>query len=166
MFMYLRLLIDWSSLRTEDLSVPLSLWLPPCQHRVVSPHLFQNDQCPRLPFTLKWLVLWEALTQSQGLSSICNGVTWSAEGGLLPAAVKGFLQVPIWEPNLRVRSPHLEDVGSSCHWVVDAIDGEENWGQGIDDKTWNSAVRERRRVVGPGDPCCVGRLGVTLWYDP
>ena len=32
-------------------------------------------------------------------------------------------------------SPHLEDVGLSWDWVVDAIDGEDNRGQGIDHKT-------------------------------
>ena len=29
-----------------------------------------------------------------------------------------------------------------------------------------SAVRERGWEVGPGDPCCVWRLGVTLGHDP
>ena len=29
-----------------------------------------------------------------------------------------------------------------------------------------SAVSERGREVGPGDPCCVWRLGVTHWRDP
>ena len=57
---------------------------------MVSPRLFQEDECPRLPSTLTWLVLWEALAQPQGLSSICNGVTWPAEGALLLAAAQGF----------------------------------------------------------------------------
>ena len=39
-----------------------------------------------------------------GLSSICNGVTWPEEGALLPAAAQVFLQVPIFEPTLRVVS--------------------------------------------------------------
>ena len=30
-----------------------------------------------------------------GLSSVCNSARWPAEGGLLPAAAQGFLQVPI-----------------------------------------------------------------------
>ena len=30
----------------------------------------------------------------------------------------------------------------------------------------HSAVRERGRETGPGDPCCVWRLGVTLWHNP
>ena len=34
-----------------------------------------------------------------------------------------------------VLSPHLEDVDSSWHWVVDAIDGEDNRRQGIDRRT-------------------------------
>jgi len=97
--------LNRSSLRTEDLSVPLSLWLPPYQHRVVSPHLFQDDQCPRCPFTLKWFFFFFFLAgtgPATGLSSICNGVTWPAEGSLLPAVAQGFLQIPIWEPTLRV----------------------------------------------------------------
>ena len=32
-------------------------------------------------------------------------------------------------------SPHLEDGGLSWDWVVDTIDGEDNRGQGIDNKT-------------------------------
>ena len=31
--------------------------------------------------------------------------------------------------------PHLEDVGSSWPWVLDAVDGEDKRGQGIDCKT-------------------------------
>ena len=45
--------LNWRSWNTEDLSALLSLWLPPWQHGVVSPHLFQDDYCPRQPFTLK-----------------------------------------------------------------------------------------------------------------
>ena len=73
-------------------------------------------------------------TGAQGLSSICNGVTWPAEGALLPAAAQGFLQV-LFLNHLSGLSPHLVDVGSSWHWVVDAVDGEDNRGQGIDSKT-------------------------------
>ena len=40
-----------------------------------------------------------------------------------------------FENQLSVLSPHLEDVGSTWHWVVDAIDGEDNRGQGIDHRT-------------------------------
>ena len=32
-------------------------------------------------------------------------------------------------------SPQIEDVGLSWDWVVDAIDGEDNRGQGTDHKT-------------------------------
>ena len=32
--------------------------------------------------------------------------------------------------------------------------------------TKHIAVRERGREVGPGDPSCVWRLGVTLRHDP
>ena len=41
-----------------------------------------------------------------------------------------------------VSSPHLEDVGSSWHWVVDAIDGEDNRGQSIDRRTINVVLLE------------------------
>ena len=34
-----------------------------------------------------------------------------------------------------VLSPHLDGVGLSWHWVVDAFDGEVNRGQGIDHRT-------------------------------
>ena len=70
-------------------------------------------------------------TGAQRLSSICNGVTWPAEGALLPGAAQGFL----FSNHPSGLSPHLVDVGSSWHWVVDAVDGEDNRGQGIDSKT-------------------------------
>ena len=69
-----------------------------------------------------------------GLSSICNGVTWPPEGTLLPAAAQGFCKLQ-FENQPSVFSPHLEDVGLSWHWVVDAIDGEDNRGQSIDSRT-------------------------------
>ena len=31
----------------------------------------------------------------------------------------------------------------SWHWVVDAIDGEDNRGQNIDHRTWNVVLLER-----------------------
>ena len=40
-------------------------------------------------------------------------------------------------------SPHLENVASSWHWVVDAIDGEDNRGQSIDHRTINVVLLER-----------------------
>ena len=42
-----------------------------------------------------------------------------------------------------VLSPHLENVASSWHWVVDAIDGEDNRGQSIDHRTINVVLLER-----------------------
>ena len=41
-----------------------------------------------------------------------------------------------------VLAPHLEDVASSWHWVVDAIDGEDNRGQSIDRRTINVVLLE------------------------
>ena len=42
-----------------------------------------------------------------------------------------------------VLSSHLEDVGSTWHWVVDAVNGEDNRRQGIDLRTWNVVLLER-----------------------
>ena len=86
--------LHWRSLRAEALSVPLSLCPSPGLDGVVSPHLYQEDGCPRLSIMFKWMILWEAVAKPQGLSSICNGVAWPAEAALLPAAAQGFLQVP------------------------------------------------------------------------
>ena len=65
MFMQLRVWIELKHFETEDLSVPLSL-IPTMPYGVASLHLFQEYQCPTWPFTLKCLVLWEALAQPQG----------------------------------------------------------------------------------------------------
>ena len=128
--------LNWRSLRTEDLSVPLSL-TPTMPYDVASPHLFQEDRCP-----IQWLVLWEALAQPQG--SAASAMVWH---GLQRAP--SFQQQPKGSCKLQfenqpsVFSPHLEDVGLSWHWVVDAIDGEDNRGQSIDSRTWNVMLLER-----------------------
>ena len=71
-----------------------------------------------------------------GLSSICNGLTWPPEDTFLPAAVQGFLSCKLkLENQPSVLSPHLDDVGSTWHCVVDAVDGEDNRGQNIDLRT-------------------------------
>jgi len=80
--------------------------------------------------------LWPA----PGLS-ICNSDRWSAECSLLPTAAQGFLQIPIWEPPLRVL-PSPWGCRLSWDWVVNAINGEDNRGQGIDCKTWNVVLLE------------------------
>ena len=41
-------------------------------------------------------------TGAQGLSSICNGVTWPADSTLLPAAAQVFLQAPVREIPLSI----------------------------------------------------------------
>ena len=69
-----------------------------------------------------------------GLSSICNGVTWPPEGAPSQKQPKGSCKLQ-FENQPSVLSPHLEDVDSSWHWVVDAIDGEDNRGQSIDRRT-------------------------------
>ena len=104
---------------------------------MVSPHLFQDDQCPRRAFTLKWLVLWEALAQPQGLRG-------SAASAIVPDGLerapspkqqpKGSCKFQ-FENHPSGLSPHLEDVGSSWPWVLDAVDGEDKRGQDIDCKT-------------------------------
>ena len=79
-----------------------------------------------------------------GLSSICNGLTWPPEGACIPAAAQGFLSCKLQLENQpSVLSPHLDDVGSTWHCVVDAVDGEDNRGQGIDRRTWNVVLLER-----------------------
>ena len=77
-----------------------------------------------------------------GLSSICNGLSWPPEGALLPAAAQEFCKLQ-FENQTSVFSPYLEDVGSSWHWVVDTIDGEDNRGKGIDHRTINVVQLER-----------------------
>ena len=48
-----------------------------------------------------------------------------------------------FENQLSVLSPNLEYLGLRWQWVVDAIDGEDNRGQGIDRRTWNVVLLER-----------------------
>ena len=69
-----------------------------------------------------------------GPSSICNGLTWPPEGAPSQQQPKGSCKLQ-FENQPSVLSPHLEDVDSSWHWVVDAIDGEDNRGQNIDHRT-------------------------------
>ena len=44
-----------------------------------------------------------------------------------------------------VLSPHLDGIGLSWQWVVEAVDSEDNRGQGIDRKTWNIVLLEREK---------------------
>ena len=109
---------------------------------VVSPHLFQENQCPTQPFTFKWLVFWEGLVQPQG--STASAMVWHGlqRTYFSQQQPKGSFKLQ-FENQPSVLSPHLEDVGSSWHWVVDATDGEDNRGQGIDRRTWNVVLLER-----------------------
>ena len=120
-------------MRTENLSIPHSL-TPAMPYRVVSSHLFQENQCPTQPFTFKWLVFWEGLVQPQG--STASAMVWH---GLQRAPSsqqepKGSCKLQ-FENQPSVLSPNLEDVSSTWHWVVDAVDGEDNRRQGIDRRT-------------------------------
>ena len=56
--------------------------------------------------------------------------------------LKGFCKF-LFENQPSGLSPHLEDVGLSWQWVVDAVDGEDNRGQGIDGRTRNVVLLER-----------------------
>ena len=56
--------------------------------------------------------------------------------------LKGFCKF-LFENQPSGLSPHLEDVGSSWLWVVDAVDGEDNSGLGIDGRTRNVVLLER-----------------------
>ena len=96
--------------------------------------------------------------------SICNSVRWPERAPSSQQQPKGSCKF-LFDNHPSGFSPHLEDVGLSWYWVVDTIDYEANRGQGIDCKTWNIVPLERGREVGPGDPSCVWRLGVTLGHD-
>ena len=79
-------------------------------------------------------MLWEALAQQQGSAAsaiVPDGLQRVASSQQQP---KGSCKFQ-FENQPSVLSPHLEDVGLSWHWVVDAIDGEDNRGQSIDCRT-------------------------------
>ena len=61
-----------------------------------------------------------------GLSSICNGATGPAEGAVLSATAQGFLQVPDFRTRPPGLAPHPQGVVFRVHWVVNAIDGEDD----------------------------------------
>ena len=50
---------------------------------------------PGKPFTSQAIGFVGGTGPTTGLSSICNGVPWPPEGGLLPAAAQVFLQAPV-----------------------------------------------------------------------
>ena len=109
---------------------------------MASPHLFQEDQCPTQPITLKCLVLWEALAQPQGSAAsamVYHGLQRAHSSQQQPKSSRKLQ----FENQTSVFSPYLEDVGSSWHSVVDTVYGEGNRGQGIDLRTWNVVLLER-----------------------
>lgn len=61
-------------------------------------------------------------------------------------------------------NPHFLDIVFRGHWEVSATDGEDNRRQ-IRDYMTSFAVRKRGRVVGPGDPWCLGSPRTTPWHD-
>ena len=71
--------------------------------------------------------------QPQGSASaiVIDGVQRAASSPQQPKGSCKFL----FENHPSGSSPHLGDVGLSWDWVVDAIDGEDNRGQGTDHKT-------------------------------
>ena len=78
--------------------------------------------------------LWETLTEPQGSTAsaiVRDGLQRAAFFQQQPKGSCNFL----FENHSSWFSPHLEDVGSSWHWIFDAVDGEENTGLGIDHKT-------------------------------
>ena len=94
---------------------------------------FKKISVPHSPYcSSDWFV--GGTGPAPGLSGICNGATWPPEGALLPAAAQGSRKIQ-FENQASLLSPHLEDVGSSWYRVVDAVDGEDNRGQGIDHRT-------------------------------
>ena len=83
---------------------------------------------------LKWFALWEALAQQQGSAAsaiVRDGLQRAPSSQQQPKGSCKFL----FSNHPSGLSPHLVDVGSSWHWVVDAVDGEDNRGQGIDRRT-------------------------------
>ena len=68
------------------------------------------------------------------LSCICNCVTWPGDVPSSQQQPKGSCKLQ-FENQPSVLSPHLDGVDLSWHWVVDAIDGEVNGGQGVDHRT-------------------------------
>ena len=88
----------------------------------------------RLPFTLTWLVLREALAQPQGSAAsamVYHGLQRAHSSQQQPKSSRKLQ----FENQTSVFSPYLEDVGSSWHSVVDTVYGEGNRGQGIDCRT-------------------------------
>ena len=80
------------------------------------------------------VLLWQALAQQQGSAAsaiVQDGLHRVPYSQQQP---KGSCKI-LFENHPSGFSPHLEDVGSSWHWIFDALDGEDNRGQGIDHKT-------------------------------
>ena len=107
--------------------------LPPC-HIVWLLHIISERSASHTALYSQGIVLWEALAQPQG--SAASAMVWH---GLQRAPSsqqqpKSSCKLQ-FENQPSVFSPHLEDVGSTWHWVVDAIDGEDNRGQGIEHRT-------------------------------
>ena len=98
---------------------------------MVSPRLFQDDQCPRRPFTLKWFMLWEAVAQPKGSAASAIVRHGQQRAPFSQQQAKCCFKF-LFENHPSGFSPHLEVVGLNWEWVVDTIDGEDNRGQGID----------------------------------
>ena len=80
------------------------------------------------------VLLWQAVAQQQGSAAsaiVQDGLHRVPYSQQQP---KGSCKI-LFENHPSGFSPHLEDVGSSWHWIFDALDGEDNRGQGIDHKT-------------------------------
>lgn len=134
---------------------------------MVAPYLFE-DACPTLPFAIQKFVLWEAPAQPGGVDSICNGAAWPPGGLFLPAAARQLPKVSDLRSSPPGLAPHLLDVGIGRHWVADAIDGEEDVGQGVDGVTVDEVLSEKegeRRSAQRVYPSVEGPR-VTLWNDP
>ena len=106
----------------------------PRQHGVVSLHLFQDG-------SVSQMALYSQEVRLVGGSGLPQPLTASAmvRDSLQRAPSsqqqpEGSCQLQ-FENQPSVFSPHLEDVSLSWHWVVDATDGEDNRGQGIDHRT-------------------------------
>ena len=87
-------------------------------------------------------MLWEALAQPQSSAASAIVQDGLQRAGFSQQQVKGYFKF-LFKNHPSGFSPHLEDVGPSHHRVVDAVDGEDNRGQGIDGRTRNVVLLER-----------------------
>ena len=78
------------------------------------------------------------------LRRICSGAAWPVGCSLLPASSPMVPASPRFENQPPGLAPHLLNIGSSWHWVVDALNGEDDVREGVDVLTWDYVLLEKR----------------------